>query len=110
MSQMTLTCHQCEYEYGRWRPQCPACGTPCELSRNERLGIAPERVKQERTKRFKRLVADACAFCRCGHATLTCPHCHEQVHRECLELHRSPCLAFQLGVEQETRKLEGRLT
>jgi hypothetical protein len=108
MGTMTTACKMCGHEFGKWRPQCPACGTPYEQERSF------NEVRIERRKAERKLEADdpigrilerrqpknQCIVCRQGGGKLKCPHCNECIHKGCLTLHADDCAAFQVTLRQ----------
>lgn len=113
---MTRTCG-CGNVYGRWRPRCPACGTTNDQQASALAAPDQGGATGPRKPREKKSAQNPCVLClrrvkgKRVKGTLTrlaptrCPHCNECVHRECLEVHRGPCLTFQLERQQELDKL-----
>lgn len=85
---MLTHCKMCHHEYGAWRPQCTACGTP--TPRVEPLNtprVAERRVREEPVTRERRC-ATICAFCKCRGAKDKCDDCGELIHPFCRHLHK----------------------
>lgn len=108
---MTLICPCCSNQYGKWRPQCPACGTPRPEQKTERVEAKDRRlddmrrIKQRRADaREKKKLAKECIVCRRGGAKLKCPHCEEKIHKGCLSLHADDCAAFQVSLKECYKK------
>lgn len=100
---MVITCKTCGNEYGRWRSQCPGCGT-----------ATPEavRVKEEReTRKASRPRSSSkpqCILClstRRQKRMVRCPSCNEPIHKKCLKFHEESCKLFQVQVKAEYKKL-----
>lgn len=104
---MTIACKDCSFEYGRWRPRCPACGTlaPDNAMKpfNPPAQLAPRREREPKQPR-----ADGCVLCQRRvkpKQEARCPHCNERVHKNCLPLHQVPCQTFQQGRQDELKRL-----
>lgn len=108
---MTVICKDCAFQYGRWRPQCPTCGTNNPNVDVYTTGVGgpsgtPVRAARERAPRAPKRARLACIVCRKGGARkLRCPHCDERIHKACLVMHADDCAAFQLEREAACRRI-----
>lgn len=88
---MLIHCKMCHHEYGAWRPQCTACGTPTpkpETLNTPRMVEREKRIRREVTTRVKRECATLCSFCKCRGAKEKCDECGGLVHSFCRHLHK----------------------
>ena len=112
---VTLICKDCSNQYGRWRPQCPTCGTKTPARDYASPSAPATQPKLTRTKlvtatlrRVRAIIVrlSSCIVCRRAGAKLTCPHCDERIHKGCLSLHHVECKAFQVLRAAEIVKLD----
>ena len=112
---VTLICGTCSNQYGRWRPQCPACGTRTPM-RDYAQPLKAGTLQKKKVFRVthrreivlgRKLRLSACIVCRRAGAKVMCPHCDERIHKGCLSLHHDACKAFQVLRAAEIAKLEG---
>lgn len=103
---MTVIC-KCGNQFGIFRRQCPACGTPTPPAALKKL----EKVEEERAPRKPRAMTrqikwHECVACRrTGAKKMRCPHCNEPIHKPCLRMHVDTCLQFQREREEEIKRL-----
>jgi hypothetical protein len=91
---VTKLCEMCQFQYGRWRQQCPGCGHKNE-HQPAPVGEKP-RPKPVLARKTRDRRADECIFCYRRKARQRCPHCNESIHPVCRGLHEGPCAAFQI--------------
>lgn len=84
---MLTHCKMCHHEYGAWRPQCTACGTPTPRPEPLNTPRVEKRIQREVATRVKRVCATMCAFCLCRGAHDKCDTCGALIHSFCRHLH-----------------------
>lgn len=84
---ITLICKDCSHQYGRWRPRCPACGTPKPVEEIRR----EVKLTTKQRERKPRMIKKPCAMCGLGGAKRLCLVCGASLHRHCLTVHERRC-------------------
>ncbi len=105
---LTVICPTCQNQFGKWRPRCPACGTPYHAPASFNVARVQERKRRDPVARVaKQEPKNACIACHRRGGKKTCPHCNERAHPSCLVLHVPECQAFQLALADAQRRLDG---